>query len=91
MDDNQVRFYTICSQSLESAKLGQYDDNSPAALRKNLEEQAKSFDINWGPASNTPFTMISPGVDAMNALIDQAVGYLEGYQASKVEAALKRK
>ena len=83
-------FYNICSQSLESAKAGQYNaDNgypngfTPADLRKNLEDQAVSFDTNWGASSETPFTMISPGIDVMKSYIDEAVGYYQGWLDAK--------
>ena len=80
-------FYNICSQGLESAKLGQYGPEfTPKDLRNNLEEQALSFDINWGEASKTPFTMISPGVEIMNQYIDQAVSYFQGWLDTKAGA-----
>lgn len=67
------KFYTICAQGLRSATLGQYGPGFTAdALRSNLAAQAKSFDTNWGPASNSPFTMVDPGVDVMNSYIDTA-------------------
>jgi len=76
---NQSRFYNICKQTLESAKRGQYnaDNGFPNGftsqdLRHNLSDQAKAIDINWGPDSGTPFTMLSPGIDAMNGMIDKA-------------------
>ena len=71
------RFYFVCAQGLRSAQLGQYADNSPLALRANLEQEAKAFDTNWGPKSGTIFTMISPGVDVMNTYIDQACNKLQ--------------
>lgn len=80
--ENEVRFYNICKQTLQSAKMGQYpvqadsgkkEAFTSALMRENLGEQAKAVDINWGPDSGTPYTLLDPGVDALNVLIDKTV------------------
>ena len=75
--DSGAKFYATCSQGLRAAQLGQYGDGFTAdQLRANLQEQATAFGVNW---KNEPFTMISPTVDEMNALIDQACNLYQAW------------
>lgn len=79
-------FYVICKQGLDSAKRGQYGEGfTPDDLRANLAEEARGFDINWGPASKTPFDMIDPGIDLMNQYIEKAVACYTNWLASQVK------
>jgi hypothetical protein len=72
--DSGAKFYAVCASHLRAAQLGQYGDNlAPEDFRKGLEDEAKGFVSNW-PKGDPAFVMVSAQVDAMEGLIDRAVG-----------------
>lgn len=80
----EQRFWLSCKQTLDAAKLGQYGPDFTAQnLRDNLNDFSKSIGINWGPASNSPFSMVDPGQVIMDQYINEAVACYEKYLASQ--------